>query len=95
MQRSQASIAPEAAYRRAGGRRRYNAQRRRQAEDRRLTLFDLAFDAGPPWTRRGARAHYARLFGVSPATITRDIAALYAQAEAAWEGEGYAPRTTP
>ena len=85
MQRSQPSIDREAAYRRTGGRRRYNAQRRRRADERRLALFELAFAEGPPWNQRGARAYYARRFGVSRPTITRDIAALYARADAALE----------
>ena len=60
--------------RRAGGRRRYNAQRRRQVEARREAL--VAALGGCVWLpliRRGAITALAQSFGVSPSTISRDL----------------------
>jgi transcriptional antiterminator len=58
-------------HRRAGGRRRHNAQRRMRAETRRRLLV-----ARLPWTLelpRGLAAQLARELNVSPATISRDL----------------------
>jgi DNA invertase Pin-like site-specific DNA recombinase len=68
------ALSPEEAYRRAGGRRRYN-QRRQDAERARhkevSRLLDLYGEG-----KRGTRARIARELGVSRATVTRDVRAL-------------------
>ena len=58
---------------RAGGRRRYNAVRAHRASLRRLRVLELlgTFGAG-----HGAGIRIARVLGVSPATISRDLARL-------------------
>ena len=56
--------------RRAGGRRHYNAVRQFNAVRRRAQLLDVLERCD--WSQ--ARA--ARLLGVSPATISRDLAAI-------------------
>jgi hypothetical protein len=67
-----ASVSPEAAYRRASGRRRYHAQRRTNRFFRRMLVFDRLRDEGLHY---GAQARWARELGVSEATICRDVAA--------------------
>lgn len=69
----------EAVIRRAGGRRRYNAQRRGEALLRRVYVARLSL----AWTmthpnplQRGKGAWIARQLGVSEATISRDLAAI-------------------
>jgi DNA-binding NarL/FixJ family response regulator len=56
--------------RRAGGRRRYNAQRQFKALRRRSQLLDVLQRCG--WSQVQA----ARLLGVSESTISRDLAAI-------------------
>jgi hypothetical protein len=61
----------EAIYRRAGGRRRYNAQRKLKAHHRRcILLLPLLREFG---LARGAVSAIARGLGVSLATASRDI----------------------
>ena len=55
---------------RAGGRRRYNAQRQESAALRRLAVGRMLADDR-------TRAEIAQVFGVSQATVCRDIAAIY------------------
>ncbi len=67
-------IDAEAAKRRAGGRRRCNAKRRRQADARRAQIAawlddNLGFVLFP----RGLPAALAPAFGVHPSTIWRDL----------------------
>ena len=59
--------------RRAGGRRRYKAERRRLAEARRNTIDRWL--AEHPWAllSRGLPAAFAPIFGVHPSTISRDL----------------------
>jgi len=63
------------AYRRAGGRRHYNAIRQFQAEWRRSQVAKLLLEQGDKY---GVQADLARKLGVSEATVSRDIAALKA-----------------
>ena len=58
--------------RRAGGRRRYNAERQRGAEKRRAEVARLLVKYGRH--KRGTRARIARELGVSEATVSRDAA---------------------
>ena len=64
------------AYKRAGGRRRHNAQRQAEATRRRRALFAAHLHGDVPLWAHGAQAYYARLHGVSRATISRDVAEL-------------------
>ena len=70
-----------ALFRVIGGRRRYNAERRRKAEARRERLYewldrsDLLDLWGEPATR-GAIKQAAQAFGVHPSTICRDVQRL-------------------
>lgn len=65
------------AYRRAGGRRRYQEQRRQRAFVRQYAIFEA-------WCRHeihlvtdhGVQARLARQLGVSEATISRDVATI-------------------
>jgi len=66
------------AYRRAGGRRRYHARRRREAEGRRARVAELVIRWG--WVQ-GTQARIARELGVSEATISRDMRKIYAGPE--------------
>jgi DNA-binding NarL/FixJ family response regulator len=68
----------EEAYRRAGGRRRYHAQRKREAEERRARVAELVMQWG--WVQ-GTQARIARELGVSEATISRDMRRIYAGPE--------------
>jgi DNA-binding CsgD family transcriptional regulator len=65
----------EEAYRRAGGRRRYHARRKRDAEERRARVAELIIQWG--WVQ-GTQARIARELGVSEATISRDMRRIYA-----------------
>jgi hypothetical protein len=61
-------------HRRAGDRRRYNARRQRAALVRRRRLARLLRRIRwPGWWRGGLQGRVARRFGVSAATISRDI----------------------
>ena len=66
---------PDAVARRAGGRRRYNAERQAEAIARRLKILELV---GASWilSPRGLQAQLARYFGVNRSTICRDMEAL-------------------
>jgi predicted DNA-binding transcriptional regulator YafY len=67
-----AETTPEAAARRAGGRRRYNASRKFLVANRRMELSRLLSAQGSLF-ERGTQARMARKLGVSRATICRDI----------------------
>jgi predicted DNA-binding transcriptional regulator YafY len=62
-------------YRRASARRRYNKQRQADRLFRRL-IINARMHADPNCGRRGWCADLAREFGVSRATISRDVWAL-------------------
>ncbi len=59
---------------RAGGRRRYNAERQAAREVRRAELARLL--SASPWWRTCPYAELAARLGVSRATVCRDLAAL-------------------
>src|SRR5207244_4881063 len=59
---------------RAGGRRRYNALRRDRADIRRIEVADRLATYG--WTY-GVQARIAEELGVSDATISRDLKAIF------------------
>lgn len=61
------------AYRRAGGRRAYNARRRILAEIRRHDLVRYALDHGVDLLARGAAPRVARVLNVSRGTAWSDI----------------------
>jgi hypothetical protein len=62
---------------RAGGRRRYNRRRQDLATLRRIEVLRLARRNEHGWLlARGFQADAARRFGVSPATISRDVKAI-------------------
>ena len=61
----------EAVKRRAGGRRRYNVQRRRQAAERQAAIARIGW--GLLFRPKGTVTALAAAFGVSPATISRDL----------------------
>jgi len=72
--------------RRAGGRQRINAVRRRAALERQRALLLLAQTAGWPLAGRGGQARYARALGVSRSTVCRDVRAVLA-----WTRQGPHP----
>src|SRR5690349_6115939 len=72
-----AETTPEAAARRAGGRRRYNAWRQHLAFYRRVKLSRL-LSAKESLIERGVQARLARELGVSRATICRDVRVILA-----------------
>jgi DNA-binding transcriptional regulator YdaS (Cro superfamily) len=62
----------EQAARRAGGRRKLNAERHQQAIDRRMQITQRFYD--PDFERgRGAQARLAKEIGVSEATVSRHL----------------------
>ena len=61
------------AYRRASGRRRYNAWRQFRAAYRRHQIIDVALQLRLGFFARGAQAAIARALGVSRSTIHRDV----------------------
>lgn len=61
------------AHRRAGGRRAYNLDRQEAAKRRQDTIMDLTKVL--PLFQRGVKAALAKQWGVSRATITRDMQA--------------------
>jgi hypothetical protein len=73
------TVSPDLAYRRAGGRRRYNAQRQQARDARReqIKVWILA-DERPcvAANRTGTVPRLARMFGVHRSTITRDLAVI-------------------
>lgn len=62
-------VTKDEAYKRAGGRRRYNTWRQRQANHRRHTVIDLAM-------KGHKKAEIARALGVHRSTIGRDFEAI-------------------
>lgn len=72
------SIPPAQAHARAGGRRSYNARRRRAALSRRRRLVERLGELGFTW---GIQARLAAELGVSPATVSRDLAAVFPLAQ--------------
>jgi DNA invertase Pin-like site-specific DNA recombinase len=74
-------VPDEVAWKRAGGRRRYNAERRRKAEERRDQILELTAGinllALVPGRRTGIKAELARRLGVSRSTISRDVNAIF------------------
>ena len=63
----------------AGGRRHYNAIRRERAEFRRSEIVRYLAAEGISLLARGTQASLARRFGVSEATISRDVEAIYSR----------------
>ncbi|MGE4056657.1 MAG: hypothetical protein AB7F99_17850, partial [Vicinamibacterales bacterium] len=62
---------------RAGGRRRYNAERQRVREERRDQLAALVVETWPRFmTDRGWQSWAARQLGVSRASVCRDVDAI-------------------
>jgi predicted DNA-binding transcriptional regulator YafY len=62
---------------RAGGRRRFNAGRQARAAERRAQVMQLVYEVRLAASGRslwGLQAVLAERFGVSPATISRDLA---------------------
>src|SRR5262245_13919383 len=66
-------ISNRTAARRAGGRRRHNAKRKRQMWQRRFAILQIYArpEDGPP---HGLQQALAERFGVNKATISRDVA---------------------
>ena len=68
-------------YRRAaGGRRRYNTQRRNLARLRQIRILQLLVDRDLMPFARGCGRLLADHFDVSPATISRDLNAIFSRA---------------
>src|SRR5215211_6959729 len=68
------------AHRRAGGRRGYNMWRQSMALYRRMKLMQIVAGNGISlWKRNGAQKMLARALGVSPSTISRDVAAILSE----------------
>ena len=61
----------------AGGRRRYNAVRQEAARLRRREILQYLADNGMSLIARATQAALARRFGVSQATISRDMVGIY------------------
>ena len=70
-------VADDEAAARAGGRRRYNEVRRVRAQYRRIQVTERLLSDG--WTY-GAQARIAEELGVSDATISRDLKAIFPRA---------------
>jgi hypothetical protein len=70
-----ASTSTDEAHRRASGRRQYNAVRQFRAILRRAEVAQLLNQLG---YGHGVQVRIARRLGVSPATISRDVAAVLA-----------------
>ena len=66
-------VSDSVAYRRAGGRRAYNARRTFMVRLRWARLLDLARDLDTGFWEHGAAARLARALGVSRWTVARDI----------------------
>jgi hypothetical protein len=69
------STSTDEAHRRASGRRQYNAVRHLRAFFRRQEVAELLDQLG---YRHGVQVVIARRLGVSPATISRDVAVVLA-----------------
>ena len=67
-------VSQDEAYRRAGGRRRYNTVRQKKQGARQRRVAEL-LRSYPP-SQRGAYAAIARALDVHRSTVTRDIVAL-------------------
>lgn len=65
---------PEGFRLRAAGRRRYNALRRSQRDVRRAQVARLVTEFGG--IGRGVQVRVARILGVSPSTVSRDVSAV-------------------
>jgi hypothetical protein len=76
-------VPDEVAYRRAGGRRRYNAQRREAALLRRQRLLEALLAERRSIYDRGTAAWWSARAGVSRRTAQRDLAWVEAQLIAA------------
>jgi hypothetical protein len=62
----------------AGGRRRINAQRAHARAGRRQLLRGLIRHCGMKWFRRyGQKKHLAQMFGISRATLSRDLTEIF------------------
>lgn len=72
-----ARVSSEMAYRRAGGRNRYNSLRRIEASLRRFRVLELLRERHLSLSTRGCQARLAAELNVSRATISRDLAALF------------------
>ena len=69
----------QTAYHRAGGRRRYNAERARERIRRRDRVAAIAVELGPRFFTRGAQAEIARRLGVHRSTVCRDLEEILAE----------------
>jgi DNA repair exonuclease SbcCD ATPase subunit len=63
----------------AGGRRHYNSVRQFRAELRRIKIICFLADSGVSLLVRGTQRALARRFGVSEATISRDLEGILAE----------------
>lgn len=70
-------VPDEVAYRRAGGRRAYNARRQALAGLRRQAVVELLAESGRSLFARDTVRWLAGELGVSTRTIQRDLAAIY------------------
>jgi hypothetical protein len=61
----------EEAYKRAAGRRRYHAKRRRMRDKRQLIIMGILVELN--WPSYGIGRKLAKAFSVDPATISRDL----------------------
>jgi hypothetical protein len=71
-----AKLSVDQANRRAGGRRRINAERKRQAEDRRAAIIEAVGMGAILLSWRGLQSRLAEVFDVNRSTICRDIEAI-------------------
>jgi hypothetical protein len=62
---------PQEIYKRAAGRRRYHAKRRRARDKRQLAIMKILVQRN--WKHYGMGRILAKAFGVDPATISRDL----------------------
>ena len=70
----------EDGYRRAGGRRAYNAWRQSMALYRQMRLMEIvARNQLDLWKRNGTQKRLAHALGVSKSTISRDIKSILAE----------------
>lgn len=74
---------------RAGGRRAYNARRQSAAKARQAKIHEAIAEMNFNWADWRARAELARQFGVSRATITRDIQHILVEADCPEYAEAY------
>ncbi len=70
-------VSDEEAYRRASGRRAYNARRKTLVALRRKRLVELLAESGCSLLARGTVRWLAAELKVSRRTVSRDLAALY------------------